>query len=80
MHSNKFIFVAFDFNINFADKKSKRLKTILSNKLNLKMNKFSHESTIKYGTIIDVAFFRYLEDVSYFCYHKYVISKLKIPE
>jgi endonuclease/exonuclease/phosphatase family metal-dependent hydrolase len=37
-NGNKPLILAGDFNINFADKKSERLTTFLSEKLNLKMN------------------------------------------
>lgn len=86
-NGNKFpLILAGDFNINFADKKSERLTTFLSEKLNLKMNNDPQESTTKYGTTIDAVFSRYLEDiksqtyVSYFSYHKPIVSMINIPE
>ena len=80
------LILAGDFNINCSDKKSERLTTFLSEKLNLKMNNDPQESTTKYGTTIDAVFSRYLEDiksqtyVSYFSYHKPIVSMIKIPE
>ena len=80
------LILAGHFNINFADKISERLRTFLSEKLNLKMNNDPQESTTKYGTTIDAVFSRYLENiksqtyVSYFSYHKPIVSMIKIPE
>jgi len=86
-NGNKFpLILAGDFNINFANKKSVRLSTFLSEKLNLKINNDPQESTTKYGTTIDAVLSRYLEDiksqtyVSYFSYHKPIVSMIKIPE
>ena len=75
-----------DFNINFVDKKSERLTTFLSENLNWKINNDPQESTKKYGNTIDAKFSRYLENiksqnyVSYFSYHKSIVSMIKIPE
>jgi len=75
-----------DFNINFADKKSKRLTTFLLEKLHLRMNNDPQESTTKYRTTIDAVFSRYLENiksqtyVSYFSYHRPIVSMIQIPE
>ena len=87
INGNKFpLILAGDFNINFADKKSERLTTFLSEKFNLKMNNDPQESTTKYGTTIDTVFSRYLEDiksqtcVSYFSYHTRIVSMIQIPE
>lgn len=86
-NSHKFpLILAGDFNINFADKKSERLITFLLEKLNLKINNDPQVSTTKYGTTIDGVFSRYLEDiksqsyVSYFSYHKPIVSIIQISE
>ena len=76
------LILAGDFNVNFADPKSDRLKLILLNKFDLKLNNDPAASTTKYGTTIAAVFSRYLHIesqtyVSYFSYHKPIVSMIQ---
>lgn len=80
------LILAGDFNVNFADSKSDHLKTFLLEKFNLTMNNNPADSTTKYGTTIDAVFSRYLDKiesqtyVSYFSYHRPIVSMVEILE
>ena len=75
-----------DFNINFADEKSEPLKQFFLEKFNLTMNNSPSQSTTNYGTTIDAVFTRFIDNieshtyVSYFSYHKPIISVIKYDE
>lgn len=72
-----------DFNINFAEETSKPLIDFLKDKLNLTMSNDKNITTTRYGTTIDAVFTRYLARfysrvfVSYFSYHKPIVSFLE---
>ena len=80
------LILAGDFNINFADENSEPLKQYLSEKLKLTMNNDPSQSTTKNGTTIDAVFSRFLNKiesqthVSYFSYHKPIISMIECDE
>ena len=74
-----------DFNVGFAKGTSKPLVDFLKTTLDLDMSNDPNESTTKYGTAIDAVFFffRYLGKfqskvfISYFSYHKPIVSFLE---
>lgn len=71
-----------DFNINFNSKEAEPLITFLDEKFKLKLNTDRTQSTTRSGTTIDAVFSRNLPNlhsklfVSYFSYHKPIISVL----
>lgn len=70
-NNNKFpLILAGDFNINFTDKKSGRLTTFLSEKLNSKINNDPQEFRTKYEITIDEVLFQIFRgyQVSNLCY------------
>ena len=73
-----------DFNINFADDKNQSLIEFLNNEFGLTMSNGRNFSTTKYKTTIDAVFNRHLNRfesklfVSYFSYHKPIVSVVKI--
>lgn len=76
-----------DFNVDFSKDTSKPLVDFLISTLNLNMSNDPNESTTKYGTTIDGVFFRYLENtfhskifISYFSYHKPIVSFLQYDD
>ncbi|CAG9831913.1 unnamed protein product [Diabrotica balteata] len=74
------------FNINFADDKNISLIEFLNNELGLTMSNDRNISTTKYKTTIDAVFTRNLNRfesklfISYFSYHKPIISVLEISD
>ncbi|GFX99223.1 uncharacterized protein TNCV_2494041 [Trichonephila clavipes] len=79
------IILAGDFNVNLASKDGQLLVNFLQDKLELQMNKANNkrsEPTSRYGTTIDTVFsrfsnFRSKTYVSYFSYHKPIVSILQ---
>ncbi|GFW42536.1 uncharacterized protein TNCV_4257301 [Trichonephila clavipes] len=75
-----------DFNINFADDKNLSLIEFLNETLGLTMSNDRKVSTTKYKTTIDAVFIRYLDKfqsnifISYFSYHKPIVSFLEYNE
>lgn len=75
-----------DFNINFADDKNLPLIEFLNETLDLTMSNDRKCSTTKYKTTIDAVFTRYLHKfqseifVSYFSYHRPIVSFLQYNE
>lgn len=73
-----------DFNINFADDKNLPLLKFFKNVFGLNMSNDRNLSTARYKTTIDAVFTRYLNKfesklfVSYFSYHKPIVSVLEI--
>jgi hypothetical protein len=74
-----------DLNINFADDKYLPLLEFFKNEFGLNMSNDRNFST-RYKTIIDAVFIRYLNKfesklfVSYFSYHKPIVSVLEIGD
>ncbi|CAF4944084.1 unnamed protein product [Pieris macdunnoughi] len=77
------LILAGDFNINFSNEKSKPLLQFLEEEFDLRINNNPAESTTKYNTTIDAVFSRHLNKiesqtyVSYFSYHKPIITKIE---
>lgn len=75
-----------DFNINFADDKNLQLLEFFKNEFGLSMSNDRNLSTTRYKTTIDAVFTRYLNKfesklfVSYFSYHKPIVSVLDISD
>uniref|UniRef100_A0A0K8TMU8 Endonuclease/exonuclease/phosphatase domain-containing protein n=1 Tax=Tabanus bromius TaxID=304241 RepID=A0A0K8TMU8_TABBR len=76
-----------DFNTNFAeDDKNQLLIEFLNNEFGLTMSNDRNLSTTKYKTTIDAVFIRHLNRfesklfVSYFSYHKPIVSVLEIGD
>lgn len=75
-----------DFNVNFATDTAEPLVQFLKNKLQLTMNTNKNVHTTRQDTTIDAVFQRYLNSlesvmfVSYFSYHKPIVSSLKYIE
>lgn len=66
-----------DFNVNFASAEAKPLIDFLNDKLQLQMTNDRTEATTRSGTTIDARFLNRLQSkvfVSYFSYHKPIIS------
>lgn len=72
-----------DFNVNFAEERSKTLISFLKEKLNLNMVNDCEVPRTRCGTTIDAVFHRYLDRLecrsffTYFSYHKALVSFLE---
>lgn len=72
-----------DFNCDFTQKSSNALKNFLRDKFSLEMNNNPNVTTTRSGTTIDAVFSIFLNNilsivyVSYFSYHKPLISFIK---
>jgi len=72
-----------DCNINFSSDETQPLISFLENRLNLKMNIARYISRTNYRTTLDGVFSQFLNDikseiyVSYFSYHKPIITYIK---
>ncbi|KAL4122001.1 hypothetical protein QTP88_014415 [Uroleucon formosanum] len=77
------LILAGDFNINFASEDGQLLINFLRVTLELQMNNDRNEPTTRHGTTIDAVFSRFLSNfnskiyVSYFSYHKPIVSVLQ---
>lgn len=75
-----------DFNINFADDKNQLLIEFLNNEFGLTMSKDCNLSTTNNKSTIDAVFITHLYRfesklfVSYFSYHKSIVSVLEIGD